>query len=68
MLASELESSLMTLFKIHGDCPVYHEERGSEDFSLIQSIEAITQEDLPPGTPGYCTTMVPVGITYFLIR
>jgi hypothetical protein len=68
MLANELASALMTLFTTHGDCPVFHEERGSNDTSPIQSIEAITQGELPPGTPSYCTTLVPVGTTYFLIR
>lgn len=68
MLASELASALMTLFTTHGDCPVFHEEGGSVDTSPVQSIEAITQRELPSGTPGYCTTLVPVGTTYFLIR
>jgi hypothetical protein len=68
MLASELASALMNLFTTHGDCPVFHEERGSHDTSPVQSIEVIKQEELPPGTPGYCTTLVPAGTTYFLIR
>jgi len=68
MLASELASALMTLFTTHGACPVFHEERGSHDTSPVQSIEAVTQEELPPGTPSYNQTIVPAGTTYFLIR
>ena len=66
MLASELASAVMTLFTTHGDCPVFHADGGSYDLhgtTEVQSIEAVTQEELP----GVTQYLVPVGDTYFLI-
>lgn len=70
MLASELASALMTLFTTHGDCPVFHEETGkiSHDTSQVQSIEAITQVLVLPGSQPSSLNLVPEGETYFLIR
>jgi hypothetical protein len=95
MLASELSRAIATLTATHGDCPVFHEERGrtgrrctralglmgialsstrnrgSYDTSpvqSVQSVEAITQKPLPPGSHPAFQTLVPAGTTYFLIR
>ena len=68
MLASELSAAIADLTSTHGDCPVYHAEEGSYDTSPVQSVEAIIQEPLPPGSHPASRTLVPAGTTYFLIR
>ena len=58
--ASELASALMTLFTTHGDCPVFHEEQGSDEV-CIQPATWFSPS-------GEYQGLVPEGTIYFLIH